>query len=334
MNCPCCLSPSFVAKYYFSYGAIKECTECGSAWVESAGVEVPDFNAEFSTATWIRNRRYEYPFLMRQAISRLRILERHMARGTLLEVGPGEGVFVEAASNAGWKAAGLDRYCKPQAFGSGKRPFVVIGDAQRPPFLQVFDAVTGFHVLEHIEDLDAFLDGLLSVMAWKGFVCFEVPNYGSAQRHLMQSRWSNFYPYHKTHFTRKGIVKLLERKGLRVCLCRSVGDSWEIFGKYYHHARNLVWGPIKRVAALCRRSPAAFGVGAGKPPREPSSGRIMLYGLEGRFMRMVAAFLFGLPVWILNLVGQGPNLVVVAERVAEADDKRPAGRKGSIDGEA
>jgi SAM-dependent methyltransferase len=76
------------------------------------------------------------------------------------------------------------------------------------------DAVSLWHVLEHVDRPAAALARIADWLAPGGGLLLGVPNLGSWQAHLGAARWFHLdVPRHRTHFTVAGVTSLLTRAG-------------------------------------------------------------------------------------------------------------------------
>ena len=149
---------------------------------------------------------------------RLTLLARAGGRppGRLLDVGAGRGRFVAQARAAGWDADGIE----PSQRGvAGARALGVelqragIGDAVVAP--ASLDAITLWHVLEHLDDPGGALARIAGWLRPGGLLVVGVPNLASVQARAGGARWYHLdVPRHRTHFTVAGLQALLPRHGL------------------------------------------------------------------------------------------------------------------------
>jgi SAM-dependent methyltransferase len=123
---------------------------------------------------------------------------------------------VASARVAGWDAGGH----APAARGDAPARDVYGVELQRAGIEDAtvdpgsVDAVTLWHVLEHVEDPAATLDVLHDWLRPGGALLVGVPNLASWQAHLGGPRWYHLdLPRHRTHFTARGLRRLLERHG-------------------------------------------------------------------------------------------------------------------------
>ena len=137
-------------------------------------------------------------------------------RGSLLDVGAGRGRFVAAARRAGWASTGIE----PSARGVEAARTVYEVELARVSVAEAsgtYEAVTMWHVLEHLEDPSTALARVASLLAPGGLLLVGVPNLDSVQARIGRDRWFHLdLPRHRSHFTRVGIRCLLERSGLAV----------------------------------------------------------------------------------------------------------------------
>ena len=83
----------------------------------------------------------------------------HRRKGNLLDVGAGTGAFVEAMQNEGWHTTGLE----PDE--NARKNALTIHHVQLIPIEEIssltengFDAITLWHVLEHVHDLHEYME--------------------------------------------------------------------------------------------------------------------------------------------------------------------------------
>jgi len=150
------------------------------------------------------------PILARFDRRRLALLESAGPPGRrLLDAGAGRGRFVAHARAAGWDARGIEPSAREDAMHVERTSIEAAGIG--PGSL---DAITLWHVLEHVEDPAAVLGRLHGWLVTGGVLVVGVPNLASVQARLGGPRWYHLdLPRHRTHFTAKGLAALLERTG-------------------------------------------------------------------------------------------------------------------------
>lgn len=139
---------------------------------------------------------------------RARLLDRFGGRGSMLDVGCGDGSFLEAARLRGWQVAGTELNAAP-ARARGLAVCASLAEAEGP-----FDCATLWHSLEHFRDPRATLAQVRERLAPGGSALIAVPDAGGAQARLFGARWRHLdVPRHLFHFTRASLAALLDRTG-------------------------------------------------------------------------------------------------------------------------
>ena len=119
----------------------------------------------------------EEPARARMWERRLKILQRYVSGGQLLDVGTGDGRFLATAKKAGYTVSGTE-VSKAGASYAQQRGFNVhlgqITDLTLPP--ASFDAATIWHVLEHVPNPQAVLQKVHALLRPGGILAAAVPN--------------------------------------------------------------------------------------------------------------------------------------------------------------
>ena len=155
-----------------------------------------------------------------QMAERLTELERQRdQKGRLLDVGCGIGTFLYLAREQGWESHGIDPSKSGSAFAQERHQLDVrCGDVFEAEFPSGhFDAITLYHVLEHISELNPFLRELRRVLKpGTGTLVIEVPNGEGLQSRLQKADWPYVHPYdHLYYFSARSLPKLLRKHGFR-----------------------------------------------------------------------------------------------------------------------
>jgi 2-polyprenyl-3-methyl-5-hydroxy-6-metoxy-1,4-benzoquinol methylase len=233
------------------------CSECGTAITEGeTGAELYESGA-YRPGT-PRLHRLVSPLLSlfdRQRLAMLRPLVPPPAR--LLDVGAGRGRFVLAAQAAGYDASGIEPSLRgTQAAAAAGAPVrrVTLQDAAVEP--GSLDAVTLWHVLEHLDDPGAALERIAGWLAPGGALLVGVPNLASLQASLGGDRWYHLdVPRHRVHFTARGLTRLLERTRFSVVRTHHVLLEHNPFGMWQSLLSRLTAHPSYVYNLLKRNAP-------------------------------------------------------------------------------
>jgi SAM-dependent methyltransferase len=126
----------------------------------------------------------------------------------LLDIGCGEGTFLQAARKRGWEAIGTELNSAP-ARRLGLEVLNSVDEcADRGPF----DCVTLWHSLEHMPDPWAVIGRIRRLVADDGLVLIAVPDFEGLQSKTFGSSWLHLdVPRHLYHFTATSIDGMLHR---------------------------------------------------------------------------------------------------------------------------
>jgi predicted SAM-dependent methyltransferase len=93
-----------------------------------------------------------------------------------------------------------------------------------------FDAVTLWHVLEHVHDLSKYIQQLKALLKEKGRLFIAVPNYTATDAAVYKEYWAAYdVPRHLYHFSPRSMQALMEKNGLKVLLYKPMWyDSFYI----------------------------------------------------------------------------------------------------------
>jgi SAM-dependent methyltransferase len=148
-----------------------------------------------------------------------RALGDSRARGPLLDVGPGGGLFLRMMRERGFRAVGLDfsREAAAIAWRRQKAPVACGGLEHAPLRARSLAGVTLFHVLEHLADPRACLISARNLLEPDGRLVVQVPNAASWQFRLLGRSWTGVdVPRHLFDFRDRDVEKLVESCGFEV----------------------------------------------------------------------------------------------------------------------
>lgn len=206
---------------------IKRCNKCGFLFTQNFPSEaiigkyydVPDYVSHSDTKKGIVNYLYHQArrFMLNQKAS---LIEKMCggSKGTILDYGCGTGYFLQTMERNGWESIGIEKSSTARDFTA--REFGLI--THDPDYLTSlpdasFDAITLWHVLEHIENPDQLIIQLKRVLKPSGKLIFALPNSESYDAKHYGEYWAAFdVPRHLWHFSPSTITKLGENHRLKL----------------------------------------------------------------------------------------------------------------------
>jgi len=178
----------------------------------------PEYISHTNIATGPVNKLYQR--VRRYTLSqKAALITRHtVPSGNILDMGAGTGAFLHTMKEKGWNITGLepDAGARDQA---GKSFGVDLQDISHLEHLPAnsFDAITMWHVLEHVHDLHSTIEKLKSLLKSGGKIFIAVPNYTSKDSSIYKLYWAAYdVPRHLYHFTPRSMKVLLERHNMRL----------------------------------------------------------------------------------------------------------------------
>jgi 2-polyprenyl-3-methyl-5-hydroxy-6-metoxy-1,4-benzoquinol methylase len=139
-------------------------------------------------------------------------------QGALLDVGAGTGAFSKTMQDAGWQVTGLE----PDDTARKNAKALHGLDLQSPDQVYhladaQFDAITLWHVLEHVHDLQGYLENFHRLLKATGKLIIAVPNYTSKDAQTYGAFWAAYdVPRHLYHFSPNSMEILAKNKGFQV----------------------------------------------------------------------------------------------------------------------
>lgn len=154
-----------------------------------------------------------YHFIKRFMLKKkLQLISSRVAQGALLDIGAGTGDFLKQAKNEGWKVTGIEP--SPDARRKASEKGIDLFQNIDSVSTQKFDAITMWHVLEHVPDLQYQIEWLKNHLNENGVLFVAVPNFNSLDAKHYKNFWAAWdVPRHLHHFSTKSIKILFEAHG-------------------------------------------------------------------------------------------------------------------------
>jgi 2-polyprenyl-3-methyl-5-hydroxy-6-metoxy-1,4-benzoquinol methylase len=163
---------------------------------------------------------------------KLKLIQRTTGKkiGDILDVGAGTGAFSKKMKDAGWFVTALEPDETARLNALEKNGIELLSPDhlfQCKP--DSFDAITMWHVLEHVHDLHGYLNMYHTVLRKNGRLVIAVPNYTSYDATVYQSFWAAYdVPRHLYHFSPESMAIFAEKKGFKI---NSMKPMW--FDSFY-----------------------------------------------------------------------------------------------------
>jgi len=149
---------------------------------------------------------------------KLVIQQTGLKTGKILDVGSGTGAFANEMKKSSWDVTAIEPSEDARKFA--KQTYGL--DVRRAEELyhlpdDSFDAISLWHVLEHVHQLHPYLQQLKKLLKENGKLIIAVPNYTSKDARRYKEYWAAYdVPRHLYHFSPKSIGVLVEKNGMKI----------------------------------------------------------------------------------------------------------------------
>jgi SAM-dependent methyltransferase len=229
LACPVCRHKASREIFRSGGYTFRRCSSCALrfAWPRPTAEDLAAVYAEsyFDEKGWVGDPTSDSSYMTRCWADVAPSLDRRFPqRGKLLDVGCATGAFIAAAATDGWSVSGLeysaDAAERARAAGLDVRAGALSDGAFDG---DTFDAITAWHVVEHLVDPIADLRLMRSLSRPGGVLIVETPNARSIGAILKRERWAQVRPpEHINFFDAKALERALGEAGWRLESARTI----------------------------------------------------------------------------------------------------------------
>ena len=263
--CPFCQSGNihqkFVVKDYTVSGesfTIFQCNNCQGAFTQDVPAQ-DEIAKYYASENYISHSDTQKGFINKAyhlVRSRTLIQKRKMLqsltrkeKGSVADIGCGTGAFLHSMQEAGWQITGFE---PDETARQNAQRLYNIKPLPSPELYNQpadsFDAITMWHVLEHVHDLHAYIQQIKKMLKPDGRLLVAVPNYTSADAAQYQQYWAAYdVPRHLYHFSPASMTLLMKQHGLQVIATKPMWfDSFYVsmLSEEYRNGKSNVVGAV------------------------------------------------------------------------------------------
>ena len=175
----------------------------------------PDYISHTDASKTFTDRIYQLVkrYMLRKKV---RIIERYTnVPGKVLDIGAGTGGFLHTALSRNWTVEGVEPHpsARQRALEKGLNLYSSLELLPRA----TYDAITLWHTLEHLPDLDQHIKTFAQILNPEGVILVAVPNFRSLDAKIYKEFWAGYdVPRHLWHFSQTAIQTLFEQHELKV----------------------------------------------------------------------------------------------------------------------
>lgn len=213
-NIPQVLQPEMFKitdSHYGVTGELWKCAKCG--FIKCSDVDNPgDYYIALEDTEYVDT--FEERILQAQGF--LRVIQRYKPSGSLLDIGAGCGVLLQAAKDLGYSPTGVEPSASLCEEGSRRGLDIRQGVFPEVDLDKDFDIITITDVLEHVKEPGILIREAIKYLRPEGILFLTTPDSASIMARLLGKRWWHYRIAHISYFNRKNLTMLLEIAGLRI----------------------------------------------------------------------------------------------------------------------
>lgn len=140
-----------------------------------------------------------------------------LKHGSVLDIGCGTGAFLHEMQTAGWEVTGIEADATARLKAHENYRIIPKNSGELFNLQGPFDAITLWHVLEHVHLLHEYIAECKRLLKPGGVVLVAVPNHLSYDAKQYKTDWAAWdVPRHLYHFSPKSMETLMNKHGFKV----------------------------------------------------------------------------------------------------------------------
>lgn len=150
---------------------------------------------------------------IKQKVSFIKSLNK--SAGKLLDIGSGTGDFLVAAKVKNWEVFGVEPNQDARVLSEQKG--LKVSNELKEIAETNFDVITLWHVLEHVPDLENYIQEIAARLKPTGTLIVAVPNFKSKDAKHYKEFWAAYdVPRHLWHFSKPAIQRLFSKHNFQL----------------------------------------------------------------------------------------------------------------------
>lgn len=218
MRCLICGGAADLNRFHKSI-PIFRCTDrdCGFRFFDLSKWHYPYSDVDYYDSWQANTFNVSAPWLE----ARVGLVKRFMSHGKVAELGCGIGETAVALHSVGYDVIGVEESKRAIDFLRQSYPEIEWSNANVLDFLagadaMSLDAITMFHVLEHIPYPMRTIELIDRSLRPDGIVVVEVPDVGGGFARLKGARWEYYLEHHVNYFDVRSLTKLFGQFGFHL----------------------------------------------------------------------------------------------------------------------
>ncbi len=185
---------------------------------------------------------------------KIKIIQRYMKQGRLLEIGPSLGCFTYLAKNSGFEAEAIEMDARCSKFLNEVAGIPTINSNDTCGALKTvkpYDVIAMWHVIEHLPNPWETLEAISEKLNPGGILVLAAPNPDAFQFHVLGRYWPHVdAPRHVMLIPMKLLKEKMVSLGMKVEMITTTdegGLGWNIFGWEFFFSNLCSYPIVNRV---------------------------------------------------------------------------------------
>ena len=215
-NCKICGSEKRRVTFKKDKWEVIECLECehGTTSPVPTQSELEQiYNGEYYDNRYTEKRSLNQ--IIRHERHRINLLRRHHKQGDILDVGYGDGGFMIALLESGYRPIGIDLSSTHSSTLKSSHGIDTFTDFKQ--IKKMFKAITLWHTLEHHLKPEDTIRSVKNLLSSDGILIVEVPNISSYDRYAEKGNWAGWeLPLHINHFSLRSSKIFFDKHNFKI----------------------------------------------------------------------------------------------------------------------
>ncbi|MEQ8470249.1 MAG: class I SAM-dependent methyltransferase [Marinoscillum sp.] len=161
--------------------------------------------------------------------SKRKLIKTYTTGKRVLDFGCGSGAFINYLKSKNFQPEGYEPHPSTNQYAQDFTKLPIYHDLKQLKKQEKYDAITAWHVLEHVHELRDTLKALRKRLTDQGFMFLALPNHSSHDATLYGPNWAAYdVPRHLYHFNPESFAILVKN-----CKLQIVDQIPMVFDSYY-----------------------------------------------------------------------------------------------------
>ena len=220
----------------YSKNYLTQCQSCGFVFCKKipTNIELTNYYEQYSRGGAIS------PITIKRYNELLDEFENYRKTNNILDIGCGDGHFLEVAQERGWNVFGTEftdaaiDVCIKKGIKMHKGVLASENYSENE-----FDIITSFEVIEHINNPQNEINNIKPILRTGGLFYLTTPNFNSLSRIFLGPNWNVIdYPEHLSYYSPKTINSFFQKNGFQKIKIITTGISLSRFRRSINDNKN------------------------------------------------------------------------------------------------